>query len=46
MGDLLVLGIKPAGISTVVGGDDAAIASEFSGRYLVKKIRPRTFGQL
>ncbi|MFF2886260.1 ABC transporter substrate-binding protein [Paenibacillus sp. NPDC057967] len=31
MGDLLALGIKPVGISTLVGGDDAAIASELDG---------------
>lgn len=31
MGDLLALGIKPVGISTLVGGNDAAIASELDG---------------
>lgn len=31
MGDLLALGIKPVGISTLVGGGDAAIASELDG---------------
>ncbi|MBP1994364.1 ABC transporter substrate-binding protein [Paenibacillus eucommiae] len=31
MGDLLALGIKPVGISSLVGGDDAAIASELDG---------------
>ena len=31
MGDLLALGIKPVGISTLVGGVDAAIASEVDG---------------
>ncbi|HBJ02154.1 MAG TPA: AraC family transcriptional regulator, partial [Lysinibacillus sp.] len=31
MGDLLALGIKPVGISTLVGEGDAAIASELDG---------------
>ncbi len=31
MGDLLALGIKPVGISDLVGGDDAAFATELDG---------------